>query len=231
MDPVDPVESVDGLDDATDATDRPLVRVAAIDDHAVVREGIELSLARRAPDLRLVASVDDVETFLTLGVTADVLLLDLGLADGSSAPSIPRLTATGAKVLVYTTQEKPVPLRAAVAYGACGVLLKSDPPETLVAAVRGAARGEFCCSGPLAHALLNDPGLVAELSPRQVEILRALDEGLTYRQVAASYGAAKDAASVKTHLARIREKFRALGLEPGNTHHLAWLAQQQGHLD
>lgn len=206
-----------------------MIRVATIDNHEIVRDGIAARLASAGTGLEIVASTATVEEFLRLGVPADVVLLDLMLESGSSLPWISELTRTGARVLVYTTEERPVPLRRAVEHGASGVLLKSDPAATVVSAVHDAVAGEFCCSGPTAHALLSDGSTVADLSPRQVQILRGLDEGLDYRHVAAAIGCSE--ATVKEQLRRTRDKFRNIGLEPGNSHHLTYLAEQQGHLD
>lgn len=203
------------------------IRVGTIDDHEIVRDGVAARIAEAAPDITVVASVESVEQFSALGVVADVVLLDLMLATGSALGEIPGLVDLGVRVLLYTTEERPVPLRNAVALGVSGVLLKSDPPATMVEAIRHAVAGEFACSGSTAHALLNS-GSVARLSPRQVEILRALDQGMDYRQVAKHVGCSEGA--VKTHLQRIREKFRNIGVEPGNSHHLTHLATQQGHL-
>lgn len=203
------------------------IRVATIDNHEIVRDGIAARLLAEGPDLVLAASTSSVEEFMALDVAADVILLDLGLGSGSSAEWIPELIRTG-HVLLYTTEERPVPLRRAVQLGASGVLLKSDPPSTMIASIRAVADGEFCCSGPTAHALLTAEAAVADLSERQVEILRALDEGLDYRQTAALLGTSEG--SIKTHLQRIREKFRKIGIEPGNAHHLTRLASKQGHL-
>lgn len=141
---------------------------------------------------------------------------------------IAELTACDAIVLVYTTEERPVPLRRAVEAGASGVLLEADPLEAVVAAVRASVAGEFVCSGPLAHALLADTSRVAELSERQVQVLEALDEGLGYRAAGRSLGISEGV--VKTHLARIREKYRYSGVEPGNSHHLTRLAFDDGYL-
>lgn len=205
------------------------IRVATIDNHEIVRDGITTRLTASGAEMQVVASTESVEEYLDLGVRADVVLLDLKLKSGESTAWIPMLTERGERVLLYTTEERPVPLRRAVELGASGILLKSDPPASMVAAVREAAAGEFSCSGPVAHALLTDPTIVAELSERQVEILRALDEGLDYRGTATLLGVSE--ASVKTHLQRIREKFRRLGIEPGNTHHLTRLTIQQGDFD
>jgi DNA-binding NarL/FixJ family response regulator len=204
------------------------IRVAAIDNHEIVRDGIASRLLTEGADLVLAASTASVEEFLDLDAAVDVILLDLGLESGMSTEWIPTLIDRG-QVLLYTTEERPVPLRRAVQLGVSGVLLKSDSPRTMIAAIRSVADGDFCCSGPTAHALLTDETTVADLSARQVEILRALDEGLDYRQTAALLQTSE--ASVKTHLQRVREKFRKIGIEPGNAHHLTRLAAQQGHLD
>lgn len=205
------------------------IRVAAIDNHQVVLEGVNLFLSRH-DDITVVGGFADVDELLGAGAPAkaDVVLLDLLLADGDSTTRIPDLVATGAAVLVYTSVERPVPLRRAVEAGASGVLLKGDPMHAVVEAVRGAAAGEFCCSGPLAHALLQDDAVLAQLSERQIEVLRALDEGLGYRAVARQLDVTEGV--VKTHLARVREKYRARGIEPGNSHHLTRLASQDGYL-
>lgn len=203
--------------------------VATIDNHPVVREGIALHLERSAPDLALVASEATVEGYLSGAARAQVVLLDLLPDGGESTGSIARLARTGARVLIYTTEERPVPLRRAVECGATGVLLKNDPLPAVVDAVRRAAHGEFCCSGALAHALLTDESVVADLSERQVQVLQCLDEGLDYRTTSRVLGVSEGV--IKTHLARIREKYRRMGIEPGNSHHLTRVAHAQGYLN
>lgn len=204
------------------------IALATIDNHPVVRAGVEAHISQVAPEIRIVSSTDDVEGYLSSGVQAQVILLDLLLRDGMSTGRIPELAASGAKVLVYTTEERPVPLREAVAAGAAGVLLKNDPLQSLVSAIRMAMDGEFCCSGPLAHALITDPSLVIELSEQQRQVLQCLDEGLDYRAAGRIMGISEG--TVKTYLARIREKYRTSGVQPGNSHHLTRHAFEQGHL-
>lgn len=206
---------------------RHAITVATIDNHAVVRDGLTFRV-NACEDLSMVASVASVEEYAAAGVSADVVLLDLLLADGDSTGHIPTLTGAGSRVLLYTTEERPVPLRRAVEAGATGVVLKSDPVEAVPVAIRDAMAGEFCCSGPLAHALLHNEAAVADLSERQVEVLQALDEGLDYRATARSLGISEGV--VKTHLARVREKYRSRGLDPGNAHHLTKLASDEGYL-
>lgn len=202
-------------------------RIALVDNHEAVREGVAARIERAAPDLSVVASVATVEELS--GVDAGVVLLDLWLEDGSTLDAIPGLVASGRRVLLYTTEQRPVPVRRAIEAGATGLLLKSDPLDTVVDGIRAAATDDFYCSGTLAHALLSEDGTVVDLSPRQIEILEALADGLDYRATAALLDSAE--ASVKTHLGRIREKFRAVGIEPRNSHHLTKLAKEQGHLE
>ena len=204
-----------------------MIRLATVDNHEVVREGVSSRIAAAAPEIAVVASTGSVEELVALDVEPTVVLLDLWLEEGDSLDHIPALTQR-ARVLLYTTEQRPVPLRAAVALGAGGLSLKSDPLDVVVEGVRQVAAGEFYCSGALAHALLTDERAVAELSERQVEILQALSDGLDYRGVATLFGCSQGA--VKTHLARVREKFEAIGHWPGNSHHLTRLATEQGYL-
>ena len=214
----------------THLTSRPeaITTLATIDNHPVVRAGVEAHIRQVAADIEVVASVDSVEEFLDSGVSAQVVLLDLLLRDGPSTASIPALLATGARVLVYTTEERPVPLREAMTTGASGVLLKNDPLHTVVDGIHMAMAGEFCCSGPMAHALITDDSLVVELSEQQRQVLQCLDEGLDYRATGRVMGISEG--TVKTYLSRIREKYRAFGVEPGNSHHLTKQAFEQGHI-
>lgn len=204
-----------------------MIRLATVDNHEVVREGVASRISAAAPEIEVVASTGTVEELLALRVEPVVVLLDLWLEEGDSLDHIPGL-AEHAAVLLYTTEQRPVPLRSAVALGARGLSLKSDPLDAVVEGVRQVAQGEFYCSGALAHALLTDERAVAELSGRQVEILQALSDGLDYRGVAALLDCSQGA--VKTHLTRIRDKFETIGHQPGNSHHLTRLAAEQGYL-
>ncbi|GAA4696614.1 response regulator transcription factor [Nocardioides nanhaiensis] len=204
-----------------------MIRLATVDNHEVVREGVAARISAVAPQIEVVASTGTVEELLALDAEPTVVLLDLWLEEGDSLAHIPVLTAR-TRVLLYTTEQRPVPLRAAVSLGASGLSLKSDPLDSVVEGVGSVAAGEFFCSGALAHALLTDQRAVAELSDRQVEILQALSDGLDYRGVAALLDCSQGA--VKTHLSRVRDKFEAIGHQPGNSHHLTRLATEQGYL-
>lgn len=132
-----------------------MIRVAAVDDHPILLDGIAAHFARHAPDIRLVATADDVGTPLeqhTADDMASVVLLDLRLRDGSDvASNVRRLRATGARVLVYTGEQRPALVHRALDEGALGLVLKEDPQDRLVEAIRTAETGEIYVSSRLAH--------------------------------------------------------------------------------
>ncbi|MFT4287299.1 response regulator transcription factor [Nocardioides sp.] len=208
-----------------------MIRVATVDNHEIVRDGVVGRLAGSAPEIGVVSSTANVQELfdsLAAGIEVDVVLLDLHLQGCDSTAWIPTLVERGMRVLLYTTEERPVPLRQAMRAGICGLVLKSDPAGAIVDAIWATEDEGFYCSGTLAHVLLTDEMILADLSPRQSEILRLLEEGLDYRAVASLLGFSEGA--LKTHLSRVRDKFRKIGVEPRNTHHIIRLARDQGHL-
>ena len=203
------------------------ITLAIVDDHEIVREGVELYLGRARPEIEVVGSASVVSD-LPEGVIPDVVILDLVLREGQSLDFLPDLVRQGSRVLLYTSEERPVPLRHAVELGASGVLLKGDPVATINDGITMAMDGQFYVSGPLAHALITDAELVADLSDQQRQVLQCIDEGLDYRATARVMNISGN--TVKEYLARIRDKYRERGLHPGNSHHLTRLAHEEGHL-
>lgn len=204
--------------------------VAAIDNHPIVLKGIGAALAESAPALELVAVAGSVRELLAgPGAQAAVVLLDLGMPrEGSVEDDIHELVAHGMVVLIFTSEERPAPVRRAIAAGASGLLLKIDPVEAIAEAILGALDGEQVCSGALAHALLTDDELMVKLSPRQVEILRSISEGLPYKAVARTMHISES--TVREHLNRAVATYRQRGLDPGNSHGLVTMARGEGHL-
>jgi len=206
------------------------VGVAAIDNHPIVLKGIGAALAEATPDLVLLAVADSVDDLLAgPGAGAAVVLLDLGMPrEGTVEDDIQRLVDHGMVVLIFTSEERPAPVRRAIAAGASGLLLKIDPVESIAESILGALSGELVCSGALAHALLTDDDLMVRLSPRQVEILRSISEGLPYKSVAKSMHISES--TVREHLNRAVATYRQRGLDPGNSHGLVTMARGEGHL-
>lgn len=187
------------------------------------------ALADVAPDIRLVAVAATVEGLLAqTPVAPQVVLLDLGMPGTRPESNIARLIEAGSIVLIYTSEERPVPVRRAIEAGASGLLLKIDPVETIATSVRDVVDGSLACSGPLAHALLTDQSVMARLSPRQVEILRSISEGLPYKTIARRLEISE--ATVREHLNRAVASYRDRGLDPGNAHGLVSRARLEGHL-
>jgi DNA-binding NarL/FixJ family response regulator len=191
------------------------VRVMLVDDHAVVRAGLR-ALFMGEPDLDVVGETADGEEAVRLvGVLRpDVVLMDMRLADGGGGidgvETTRRVTAAvpGTTVVMLTSSGSKADVVRAMQAGARGYVLKAGAPEELFRAVRTAASGGVGLAAEAASRLVSevtDPGRT--LSPREIEVLRLLAQGLGNRAIAA--GLFLTEATVKTHLVRIYRKLDA----------------------
>jgi DNA-binding NarL/FixJ family response regulator len=189
------------------------IRLLVADDHPVVRDGLRAMLATQ-PDLQLVgeAATGTEAVERARALRPDVVLMDLQLPqlDGPAAIATLRQQAPEVRVLVLTIYGSDADITRAIDAGATGYLLKDAPREQLFAAIRAAARGEAVLSPSVATRVLGRMRAPAEeaLSPRELEILQAVAEGLSNKQVGRRLHVSE--ATVKTHLLRI---FAKLGVD------------------
>ncbi len=195
------------------------VRVLVVDDHPVVRDGLRGQLDSQ-DDLLVVGEAAGAEEALAvLSVrTVDVVLTDLRMPGIGGVELIRAIHARhpGTEVLVLTTYDTEEEVRAAMAAGARGYLLKDTHRETLFAAVRATRDGRATLS-PTVRGRLSTPPAAALLSDREVEVLRLVAAGRTNRQIAAALFIGE--ATVKTHvqhiLSRLRVSDRAAAVAAG----------------
>jgi len=182
------------------------MRIALVEDHAVVRAGLRLLL--EASGHQVVAeygSAAEAE-HLPEGL-AEVVILDLALPDRPGLSLIPRL-ARRAKVLVLSLHADPAHVREALRRGAQGYLSKEVADTALLDALSALARGQRYVEPRLAGALAEDPPAPTRLSPREREVVRLLSQGYSLRAIAERLGISEKTAS--TYKARALDK---LGLE------------------
>lgn len=186
------------------------VRVLIADDHAVVRTGLR-ALLGSDPTVEVIADVAEAVAAVERSRIGDVdvVLMDLRFAGdaaaGVRATAGLRELADPPQVLVLTSHDTDADIVGAIEAGACGYLLKDAGPDELLAAVHAAAAGESALSPTVAARLLTrlrDPRPV--LTDRESEVLRAVADGATNRQAAASLHVSE--ATVKTHLVHVFDK-------------------------
>lgn len=188
------------------------LRVVVVDDHPVVRAGV-VALLSGAPDIEVVGECGDGTTALRVVAQTrpDVVLMDLQLGDGiGGVETTRRLLAAPAppRVLVLTTFGSDADILAAIEAGAAGYLLKDSPLESLLDAVRAAARGETVLAPYVASRLLtrirsDQP----ELTARELEIVELVAQGLSNREIGKALFISE--ATVKSHLVHVFGKLDA----------------------
>ncbi|WP_432563095.1 response regulator [Kineococcus sp. SYSU DK003] len=205
-----------------------MTRVLVVDDHPVVRGGLEGLLAA-AGDLEVVGSAGDGREALELvsRLLPDVVLMDLRMPvmDGATATERIRREHPDVHVLVLTTYETDADIVRAVEAGATGYLLKDTPLVQLADAVRAAARGETVLAPPVAARLMARLRAPAQegLTPRELEVLAAVSRGSTNAEIGRELFIGE--ATVKTHLLRV---FAKLGVDDRT--HAVTVAIQRGLL-
>jgi two-component system nitrate/nitrite response regulator NarL len=195
------------------------VRVLLIDDHALVRKGIEELLQSRG--VRVVASVGSGEEGVRRAreLQADLILLDVKMPGMNGIETLKALRADGVKapVVMLTMSREDADLSAALRAGAQGYLLKDIDAEALVPALESALRGESVVDrelvGSLARLVSGEPAPerpaprpapFAELTPRELEILECIADGFSNKMIARELAITDG--TVKLHVKAILRK-------------------------
>lgn len=206
-----------------------LIRVVLVDDHPMVRAGLQTLLAP-LPGLAVVAAcATAAEAYAAVAAhQPDVVLLDLNLPDANGADVCARLVASSPapRVIALTTlNEKSYVLRL-VQQGAAGYVLKNASPEELAEAIARVHAGKKYFSDEVQELLLQPAPTtpaVPLLTRREQEILALIAQGLTSQAIADKLFLSP--LTVETHRRNLLAK-----LEVGNTAALIRLATQHGLL-
>lgn len=168
-----------------------VIGVVIADDHEVVRRGLSMTIAGE-PDMRLLgAAATGAEAIALVQAThPDVVLLDIHMpeTDGIAAAAALRAAHPQLVILMLSSYSDDARVYAALRTGANGYLLKEMSGDALLAAVRAAVRGEPQLHPKIAQRLMDrvmpphDP--LAELSPREHDVLRLLARGLSNKEIA-----------------------------------------------
>jgi len=197
------------------------IRVAIVDDQALMRDGFTMILGAQS-DIDVVGDAENGRLGVELCQRSrpDVVLMDIRMPvlDGIEATRL--ITSTegcATKVLVLTTFDLDEYVFAAMRAGASGYLLKDSPARTLVAAVRVIAAGDALLSPSVTRRLIEEfarqpePGpskhssaVLNDLTDREREALELLAQGFSNREIAAHMFIGE--ATAKTHVSRLLTK-------------------------
>lgn len=179
------------------------VRLMLVDDHPLVRDGLRVRL-EAVPGFSVVAEAGDAEAALAAARRAapDLVLMDIGMKGVNGIEATRRLTAElpALRVLVLSMYDNAEYVREALHAGARGYLLKDQPAEEIVAAIRSVMAGgcHFVSSAA------DTPPADATLTPREREVLALIAEGLSSREIGERL--AMGVRTVETHRTNLRRK-------------------------
>jgi DNA-binding NarL/FixJ family response regulator len=192
------------------------IRVLLADDQAMVRAGLRLLLSGE-PDIEVVGEAADGHEAVAQAarLRPHVVLTDIRMPGLDGLAATRRILAAdpAARVLVLTTFDLDEYVYEALRVGASGFVLKDDPPEQLIAAVRTVAGGEALLSPSVTRRVIREftrvhrrrpPRAVDSLTSRELDVFRLLSEGLSNAEIGARLFITDT--TVKTHVTRLLQK-------------------------
>jgi DNA-binding NarL/FixJ family response regulator len=192
------------------------IRVLVADDQSMVRAGFRLLLARE-PDIDVIAEarngIEAVQQAARFNPT--VVLMDIRMPELDGLQATRRILAAdaSARILILTTFDLDEYVYEALEAGASGFVLKDDPPEQLIAALRTVAAGDALLSPAVTKRVIRQfvrlprpspPKAVDELTARELDILRLVVDGLSNAEI--SERLCISDTTVKTHVTHILQK-------------------------
>jgi DNA-binding NarL/FixJ family response regulator len=201
-----------------------VIRILIVDDHPVVRAGLAMTLGK-APDLSICGEAEGVQDALKLIPSArpDLLLVDLDLDGGNGLDLIRETRESRPKVPILMLSMHPEATYAerALRAGAKGYVMKSEPSDRLLSAIREVMAGGIAVSESMKTQVLmrmsggkgkgnEEDGAIASLSDRELEVFREIGQGRGTRRIAEKL--CLSVKTVETHITHIKRK---LGLGSG----------------
>ena len=181
------------------------IRILLVDDHAVIRMGLTTATSD-AGDMEVVGDVENGQDALAAfrQHEPDVVVLDLRLPGISGVDTIRLLREEfkNVRILIFSNFAKGDEIYRAMTAGAAGFVLKGMPLERLLEAIRAVHHGEQYMPNEIAMRV--GERLLAQLSPREIEILHLLGRGLSNKEIAAQLGVVEG--TVKIHITSIFTK-------------------------
>lgn len=208
------------------------IHVFVAEDHQITLWGLKRLIDAAQPRMTVVGTASSRAELVSHPAVAeaDVILLDLDLAGEDAAASMVELRRRGpARVLVLTGADNVDKHRAAVMQGACGVLHKSEPAETILRAIEKVSGGEVWLNGILLGDVLNmltggapaadavhrpaDPSAerIASLTPREREIVAVMVRSAGAKQLAVADELCMSEHTLRNHLTTIYAKLGVHG--------------------
>ncbi|MGZ5398789.1 MAG: response regulator [Nocardioides sp.] len=192
------------------------IRVLVVDDQSMVRAGFRMLLADET-DIEVVAEAGNGRDAIVQAARfhPDVILMDIRMPELDGLQATRKILATDstARVLILTTFDLDDYVFEALRAGASGFVLKDDPPEQLLAAVRTVAAGEALLSPAVTRRVIRHfastrheappPGL-AELTARELEVFELISRGLSNAEIGQELFISDT--TVKTHVTRLLTK-------------------------
>jgi len=192
------------------------IRVLVADDQSMVRAGFRMLLADEE-GIEVVAeasngleAVDKAQRF-----DPDVVLMDIRMPELDGLEATRRILAAdrGTRVLVLTTFDLDEYIYEALTAGASGFVLKDDPPEQLIGAIRTVAAGDALLSPAVTKRVIErftrlsrptPPSGLEELTARELDVLRLIAQGLSNEEIGKQLFIGET--TVKTHVTHVLQK-------------------------
>jgi DNA-binding NarL/FixJ family response regulator len=192
------------------------IRVLVVDDQSMVRAGFRMLLSGEE-DIDVVAEASNgVEAIEKAGrFDPDVVLMDIRMPELDGLEATRRILAEDAttRILVLTTFDLDEYIYEALRAGASGFVLKDDPPEQLIAAIRTVAAGDALLSPAVTKRVIDrftriprptPPKEIEDLSARERDVLRLVARGLSNAEIGQELYIGET--TVKTHVTHVLQK-------------------------
>lgn len=192
----------------------PKIRVALVDDHQLVRDGIK-ALLRSTGDIDVVAEAGDGREAIALADKAeiDVLIMDIAMSGLNGLDATKRIVDKNpkARIIILSMYDSEEYVVRSMHSGARGYLVKNMAPKELELAIRKVASGGVYLSPAIGDAMRSQllkqapaSGSIDALTSRQREILQAVAEGLSTRAIADLLSISPK--TVETHRSQLMQK-------------------------
>jgi DNA-binding NarL/FixJ family response regulator len=191
-----------------------MISVVVVDDDPLVRTALK-TILEVEDDIDVVGEATDGTEAIDVvaRLRPEIVLLDVRMPNLDGLGALRRIVADAeTRAIMLTTFDLDEYVYAAMRDGASGFLLKDAPPERLAAAIRVVAAGESLLAAAITRRLVErftttgrDPGnRLAELTPRELEILEQVARGLSNAEIASALVLSE--ATVKTHVSHMLSK-------------------------